>query len=157
MCKKMFASQKSIALLITRLIVGGIFIYAGWMKISDMPMTLGFFSSLQIPAFLTYIVAYGEFIGGLLLVAGLWNEYAAFFLAVIMAVAVKLTIPLGFQMFSMPLVTLSALISLLGSGAGKYSLKLNGSCDTCQSCASCKDCDGCDSCDCRECGDASQS
>ncbi len=127
-------SQKSrnIALLIARLIVGYIFITAGWIKISAMAQTVGYFSSMGIPAFLAYFVGYAEFIGGILLVLGLWTEISALILAIIMVVAVYFTIPAGFQMFSMPLATFAVLILVAVSGAGKYSVsccKKSGTCE----------------------------
>ncbi len=114
-----------IALLITRVIIGGIFIYSGWMKVSAMEATLGFFSSMSIPAFLGYIVSYGELIGGVMLVLGLWTELAAIFLAIIMIVAVCLTKKLGFQMYGLPLSMLAGLSALAGCGAGKWRIRQN--------------------------------
>jgi putative oxidoreductase len=66
-------TSKNLALLVIRIIIGGIFIYTGWMKIADMTSTVGYFASMGIPAFLAYIVGYAEFIGGILLVIGLWR------------------------------------------------------------------------------------
>ncbi|MEK7575210.1 MAG: DoxX family protein [Patescibacteria group bacterium] len=120
MIEKTSDSSRNIALLIARVIVGGIFVYSGWLKVADMAATVSMFNTMSIPAFLTYIVSYGELLGGLLLILGLWAEYATFFLAVVMVVAVYLTKPMGFAVYGMPLVTFSALVALLGSGAGKY-------------------------------------
>lgn len=135
MIKKIFGFDRNLASLITRLIVGGIFIYSGWIKVTDMPTMLGYFSSMHIPTFLTYIVSYGELIGGVLLVLGLWTSYAALFLSMVMIVAVYLTIPLGFAMFGLPLTMLGALLSVTGNGGGKYSI---GNCKGCGSCGDCR-------------------
>lgn len=116
-------SRADICLLVTRLIIGGIFVFSGWAKVADMSMTVEFFGSLNIPAFLAYIVSYGELIGGILLLIGLWTEYASIFLAVVMIVAICLTIPLGPQAFMTPLATLAGIIAILGNGAGKYSIR----------------------------------
>ena len=75
-------SSKNIALLIARVIVGGIFVFSGWVKVADMTATVSMFNTMSIPPSLTYIVSYGELLGGLLLILGLWAEYATFFLAV---------------------------------------------------------------------------
>ncbi len=107
-------------ILLARLIVGGIFIYSGWMKITTVEQTLGFFSTLGIPAFLSYIVMYGEVIGGALLVLGLWFEYATVFLSIIMIFAIWFTRTQGFGMFGLPLATLSGLLGIMADGAGKY-------------------------------------
>lgn len=112
-----------IALLISRLIVGSIFVYSGWMKVTDMTTTLGFFNDLHIPAFITYIVSYGELVGGILLILGLWNCLATVFLSVIMIVAIYMTRSGGMQMFGLPLAVLASLIAIHGAGSGKYSLK----------------------------------
>jgi len=112
-----------LALLITRLIIGGIFVFAGWTKVADMQMTLAMFGSMNIPVILTYVVSYGELVGGVLLMLGLCTSSVAFFLSVIMIVAIYLTRGAGMQMYGMPLVVLASLISIWGNGAGKYSIK----------------------------------
>lgn len=109
--------------LVTRLIVGGIFIYTGWSKVSDMGMTIGFFSSMHIASFFTYLVAYGELVGGILLILGLWTEIAGTWLVVIMFGAIWFTRAGGFMAFGLPLAMLSGLSAILGAGPGKYALR----------------------------------
>ena len=111
-----------LGLFILRLALAAVFITHGWMKVADMSMPLGMFSSMNIPAVLTYIVSYGELIGGLLLILGIWTECTAFFLGVIMVVAIYFTVPAGFQMYALPLATFGGLGAILGSGAGKYTV-----------------------------------
>lgn len=120
MCK----AKKDVLLLVGRLVIGGIFVYAGWMKISAMAMTIGFFSKMGIPAFLAYLVGYGEFLGGIALVLGFLSETAAGLLAIIMLGAIYFTRSNGFMGFGMPLVTLVALLQIVGSGAGKYAVRI---------------------------------
>jgi putative oxidoreductase len=108
------------ALLIARLIIGGIFIYAGWMKVVDIQTTVGIFNSLNIPSFFTYLVSYGELIGGILLALGICTSFVSLFLSTIMIVAVFLSRMGGMEMFGTPLVILAGLISIWGNGAGKY-------------------------------------
>ena len=112
-----------IASLIVRIIIGGIFVCSGWAKIGDMADTLSKFGDMGITAPLTYLVSYGELIGGLMLIIGLWTELAAFFLAIVMIVAVYMTRNFGFLVFAFPLATLAGLIAILGAGAGKYKVK----------------------------------
>jgi uncharacterized membrane protein YphA (DoxX/SURF4 family) len=100
------------------------FIFAGYEKVSNMAGTVGFFSSLGIPVFLTYIVAYAELIGGVLIVLGLWTCLSAAVLAVIMLVAVWLTRAGGLQVMMYPLAVFAGLVSLMGSCGGKYSVRL---------------------------------
>ena len=124
MSRNIFTKNKDVLVLISRLIIGGIFINAGWLKISDMAQTIGFFQTLGIPAFLAYIVGYAEFIGGVLLVLGLFVEMSVLVLAIIMIVAVCLTRGGGVQMFGLPLTMLAALLLAGISGPGRYALRL---------------------------------
>jgi putative oxidoreductase len=126
--------RKDISSLVVRLIIGGIFIAAGWMKVSDMASTLGFFNSLGISAFLTYAVSYLELIGGVAIVLGAWTCISSAVLAVIMIVAVVITYKGGLQAYGYPLVTLAGLVSLIGSCGGKFSVLKCGGCDSCSKC-----------------------
>ena len=135
--------RKHIALLITRLIIGVVFIGTGWLKVSDMPTTIGYFAQMGIPAFFAYIVGYLELIGGIMIVLGLWTCLAAAVLAIIMLFAIWFTRSMGFMGIALPLVTFAGLSSLVGVCGGKYALK---------------DCCGCgcvDSCGCGEGGTCS--
>ena len=121
-------NRSDIALLLVRFIVGGIFIYAGWEKVSNMAGTIGFFAGMGIPSFLAYFVSYAELIGGVLLFLGLGTCVLASLLSVIMIVAIWLVRAGGFMAFGLPLATLAGLIALIGLCGGKYSLK--SCCDT---------------------------
>jgi len=120
----MSITKKEAAGLVARIIIGGIFILAGWAKVSAMAMTVGYFGSIGIPAFLAYFVGYAELIGGIMVVLGFYAYYAELVLAVIMLVAVYYTRSGGFQMFSMPLATLAGLLALVDAGAGRFALRL---------------------------------
>ncbi|MCR4328424.1 MAG: DoxX family protein [Patescibacteria group bacterium] len=126
--------RTDVMLLIARVIIGGIFIYTGWMKVADMGATIGFFGTLGIPAFLTYIVAYAELIGGVLLVLGFWTCLVAGILAIIMIAATWFMSGKGFAGVSTPIATFAALVALMGSCGGKYSLSCKGG--QCASCVS---------------------
>ena len=123
----MSTQKKDILLLIVRLIIGGVFILAGWMKVSAMAQTIVSFGTMGIPAFLAYLVSYAELIGGVLLVLGIYSCIASAVLSIIMIVAVYFTYPGGMQMFGTPLATLAALLGLLASGAGNYVVPLKKS------------------------------
>ncbi len=118
----MSSNSKNTALLLARLIIGGIFIYSGWAKVSDIAMTIGYFSAMGIPAFMAYVVGYLELIGGVLVVVGFWTEISAAILAVIMTFAVYFSFSGGFLSYGLPLVTFAGLILLATSGAGKFSI-----------------------------------
>lgn len=123
--------RSHIALLLTRLIIGGIFIATGWMKVSDMAATVGYFAKMGIPEFFAYAVGYLELVGGILIILGLWTCLVSAVLAVIMLFAIWYTRGMGFQGFATPLATLAALLGLFGVCGGKYSLKSccgSGSC-----------------------------
>lgn len=123
MIKTIVHKRADLAPLVARLIIGGIFIYAGWMKVGDMPGTIAMFGQLGLPAWLTYVVSYGELLGGLLLVLGAWFDRVALFLSVIMIVAAWLTRAGGMAAVGLPLATLAGLLALLGSGPGRYTVR----------------------------------
>ncbi len=114
--------SRDLALLITRVIVGGIFVYSGWIKVSDIVSTVAMFGSMGIVAPLAYIVSYGEILGGAMVILGLWIELASVFLSILMIAAVYLTRTLGFQAYGLPLSMLGGLVAILGCGAGSYTI-----------------------------------
>jgi uncharacterized membrane protein YphA (DoxX/SURF4 family) len=118
----MSTTKKNVLILVVRLIIGGIFIASGWMKVSAITQTVEMFATMGIPVFLTYVVSYAELAGGALIALGLWAELAAIVLAIIMVVAVYLTRTAGFAVFSMPLATLGGLLAIIATGAGRYAL-----------------------------------
>lgn len=116
-------SYRDVVFLLARLIIGGIFIATGWMKVSDMAATVGYFAQMGIPVFFAYAVGYLELIGGILIILGLYTCLVAAVLSVIMLFAIWYTRGMGFQGFATPLATLAALLALFGVCGGKYSLK----------------------------------
>ncbi len=116
-------AHKDIIILAVRVIVGGIFIAAGWMKVSDMAMTVGYFSQMSIPVVLTYVVSYAELIGGILIVLGIWSSCSAAVLSVIMLFAIWFTRGMGFQGMMAPLAVLAGLLSIVASGTGKHAVR----------------------------------
>lgn len=117
------SSKHKTLLLVARIIIAVIFIIAGWMKVSNMDQTVGFFGTLGIPAFLAYIVSYAEFLGGIALLLGLWTDLATIGLGIIMLGAIWFTHKGGFPAFGMPLVTLASLIAILAAGPGALALR----------------------------------
>lgn len=120
---KITSARADIASLITRLIIGGIFINAGWMKVTHIDMILGFFSNMNIPPVLTYIVAYGELVAGVLIVLGLFTRYASAFVAVVIIVATFLTFKNAPDTLVGHLAIIAAAVALIGNGAGKFAIK----------------------------------
>lgn len=118
----MINKKKEVLLLIARLLIGGIFVAQGWAKVSDMTATVGFFGQMGLPAVLAYIVAYAEVLGGLALIFGLWLEWAAIGLGIIMIGAIYYSWPMGVRGFGFPLSLLGGLLALLAAGGGKYTV-----------------------------------
>ena len=116
----MTSKHKDILILLARIMIGIIFIYSGWMKISTMPQTITFFAMLGLPALVAYIVAYLEFIAGITLVLGIFNTISATILGCIMIGAVYITHGGGMNMYGFPLATLAGLLGLIASGAGSF-------------------------------------
>lgn len=110
-------------LLLMRLCIGGIFLYAGWMKLNDMETVVGMFAQMGyvMPAFWAYLVAIVEAVGGGLMILGICTRISAILLAAIMVVAlVTVHIPGGkFDAGTQLVVTLLAgnlLLSATGGG-----------------------------------------
>lgn len=115
------------AKLFIRIALGIVFINSGWMKIQNIEFVIQGFSSIGIPVWLTYIVSYGEFIAGILVIAGLFARYAAVFISIVMLVATfKVHLPNGFSIanggYEYTLVLLLLALSILMQGGGKYSI-----------------------------------
>ena len=115
------------AILFVRIALGAAFIHAGWLKLNDMDMVVQGFASMGMGAFFAYLVAYCEFIGGILVLLGLFVRYAGVVLAIIMFVAfAKVHLPNGFGMqnggYEYVFVLFFLALAMLTHGAGKYSV-----------------------------------
>lgn len=120
-----------VAPLVLRVALGLIFAWHGYQKIFvvGMPGVAGFLGSLGIPlpSLMAYILAYGELIGGLLLIAGLLTHWVAKF-DIIVAIVAFLTVHMskGFSIagggYEFIMLIFAAAVALLITGAGKYSL-----------------------------------
>lgn len=116
--------------LILRVVVGAIFAMHGWQKLQGgVAGVSGFLGSLGFPmadAFAVILIA-AELIGGILLILGLFTHWTAKVLAVVAVVAL-VTVHLGKGFFvneggyEFILLILAATVSILITGAGKYSL-----------------------------------
>lgn len=117
-------NMKDFALFFLRLVVGIIFVYAGWGKLSNMEMTIGAFGSMGFPApaFFAYLVGLVEFLGGIALIVGFFTRLAAGLLSIVMIVALlAVHTKMPFMQAQLPLVLLGATVALkyLGPGAWK--------------------------------------
>ncbi len=123
----------NIGLLLIRLAVGSIFIAHGWAKFQNMEATIGFFGSLGMSAIIAYAVTAIEFLGGILMVLGLWTGIAGVLLAIVMVgayVLVKSKMP--FMAAEIDIALFASSLGIAFAGAGKYSLSAYCcKCDTC--------------------------
>ena|SRR3989338_2801827 len=108
-----------------RLGVGGIFVFAGLMKLLDPNMIEGMLGGMgfPVPAFWTWILILSELLCGVAVLTGFKLKYTTVPLMVVMIVAsvVMLTGDTA-SMVTFPLLTLFALVSLWFSGPGALAL-----------------------------------
>lgn len=152
--QKMF--RPDLGIFIMRLILGIIFIAHGWSKLQNMEGTIGFFASIGLGAFMAYVVALIEFLGGLSMIIGVGTSVFGVLIALVMIGAIVfvkgktggLTGPGGFEL-DLGLLAMSLGIAM--SGPGRF--RIGGKCKcvggTCQNGCSCGchgSCDNCDMC-----------
>src|SRR5690242_16871192 len=125
-------STQACGLTILRITVGIIFLVHGYQKLFHMHFhgVAAMFSSLRIPLPWpsAVVVTLVEFVGGIMLVAGIGTPIAATLLAADMAVAILLVqLKNGFGAqhmgFEYPLTLLAATLCLALAGGGMLSLK----------------------------------
>lgn len=127
MSNSSITKNHDLALLLLRIGVGLIFIFAGWSKITGIEGTQQFFGNIGIPmaGIMAWVVAIVELVGGLMVLIGFRIQIPALLLAIIMLVAI-ITTKLGndnlFQSMRLELILLLVNLSLAILGNGKYSL-----------------------------------
>lgn len=142
-CKKGSWCTADAGLLVLRIGVGAIFIFTGWMKVSDLAGTVGFFGTIGFSPFWAYLVSFVELVGGIAILLGVYTRVAAGLLAIVMLVASYKLLPTP-QMLIAPVSLLFSTVALKLAGGGKYSL-LRGTCGcgctlpcSCGNCSACK-------------------
>lgn len=112
--------------LIFRLSIGGIMAFAhGLGKLPPAEQFITGVESLGFPAplFFAWAASLSEFLGGILIITGLYTRYAALFLGFTMAVAAFKAHALDpFNVKEMALLYLTCCVLLFLQGAGKFSL-----------------------------------
>ena len=116
-----------VAPLLLRIGLGIVFVYHGASKIGGDGTNLGMAWHPDLPTIMQVLVAWGELLGGLALLAGFWTPLAALGIIAIMAGAiVTVTGAKGFDIrnngfeYNLVLSLMSAAVILLG--AGRFSL-----------------------------------
>lgn len=114
-----------LALLLIRLAVGGVFLAHGVAKLLSLDMTISFFGSLGLPAFMAYLIAAVETLGGLAVLLGVGVQTASLLLALVMVGAIyTVKGKMGFLGgYEFDLTLLLAALSLSISGPGRYTIK----------------------------------
>ncbi len=119
----------AVAPLVLRVVLGLIFAMHGWQKLTMMgiPGVSGFLTMLGFPlpdVFAVLLIA-AELGGGILLILGLWTHWTAKVLALVSVVALfSVHASKGFFLpgYEFILLILAASISVMITGAGKWSL-----------------------------------
>lgn len=123
--KKMCCPHNAdVGLLLIRVGLAAVFIVHGWMKLSNMDATVGFFATLGLSAALAWAVSLFEFVGGLMMLAGAYTCIAGGMLAIVMIGAIatvkgQMGFVGGYEFDAMLL--LSA-VGIALAGPGKYSV-----------------------------------
>lgn len=122
-CEKL----KGFSKLLLRLVVGGIFVYTGWMKLQNPAMVQGMLTGMNfpLPVVLAWVLSFSEFIFGILVVLGAFTCISTLPLMFIMVVAfltVHIKDGLANQMTQYVMLIFTSLLTLCASGAGQYSV-----------------------------------
>jgi putative oxidoreductase len=123
---KWLNSLQPIGALFMRLILGVSMAVHGYQKVlpvSALHHYAHYVATLGLPYWLGYVSAYTEFVGGILLVLGLFTRLAAFLVAINMLAAfVTVGIHQGFGIYNYILALAVLAIMLLFYGAGAMAL-----------------------------------
>ncbi|SRR5258708_24618105 len=125
---------QSCGLTVLRVVVGIVFVVHGYQKLFKFGFhgVAGMFGHMGIPlpAFFAVVVTLVEFVGGILLIAGIAVRVSSALLAIDMTVAIfKVHLPHGFFSPSgveFPLTLLAAVICLMLAGGGSLSFRFKG-------------------------------
>ncbi|HVZ59204.1 MAG TPA: DoxX family protein [Terriglobales bacterium] len=123
---RFLARLQPLALLVMRLSLGAIMAAHGYQKVTNIQRTMGMLSKMGIPTWMAYLNAYGEFLGGILVLIGLLTSFAALVIVIDLVVAIAkahwshgLTGQGGYEF---PLACATLAFALIFFGAGPLSI-----------------------------------
>lgn len=118
-------SNLNIGLFIIRFAIGIVFLIHGIDKASDIGSVVSFFTSIGLAPFMAYIVTGLEIIAGAAMIIGLYEQFAAFLIVVIMLFAIYLVkYPQGFiGGYEFDLLLLLVALGIGLTGPGTYALR----------------------------------
>jgi putative oxidoreductase len=116
-----------LGLLVLRIVLGVIFVGHGYHKVNGhMQEFAGHVASMHIPAWLGYVATFTEFLGGILIMLGLFTRFVAVGLLIDMIVAIaKVHWPhglIGTGGYEFPLSLAAIAFSLIFFGAGPIAI-----------------------------------
>lgn len=119
--------MQPLALLVMRLVLGAVMLAHGYHKINGhLHDFAGTVAGLGLPAWLGYVAAFTEFLGGILVILGLLTRAAAFAITIDLAVAItKVHWKHGFVGtggYEFPLAVATIAFGLIFLGAGPIAL-----------------------------------
>lgn len=126
-------SWPDVGLMALRIGLGVTFILFGWMKLSNHAMTATAFADWGVPlaSFSAWLVGIVEFVGGLMVLLGIYLRLAAKLHAIVLIVAlawVHWRLGHAFQMWALPFVMLGGSLALAGVGGGKWKVTKKDCC-----------------------------
>ena len=113
-----------VGLLLIRIAIAGIFLFAGVFKLTHMDMVVTNFGMIGLVPFWAYVASIVETLAGLAVLLGVFVAPSTVLLMIIMVVAIFATdISRGFAAHQLEILMLILSIALYFTGAGKYALK----------------------------------
>ena len=121
MTKKCSWCNTDSGLLVLRIGVGAIFVFSGWMKVSNLSQTVGMFASMGFGVMWAYLVSILELVGGIAVLLGAYTRAFSTILAVIMIVAIYV-VHSEPSMIMTPISVFFSCVTLALASGGKYSV-----------------------------------
>jgi putative oxidoreductase len=126
------AQWQDLLLLVARVLFGWTFVMSGWRKLMNIPEFVATMPNRGLPDFLGYIAPFVEFIGGVLVIAGLATRYASLLLLLFIIIAAfsshrywaaaPAQIANQSAHFWKAVTMMGAAVLLFITGAGRYSI-----------------------------------